>query len=310
VVEVVVNAVDLFAGLGGFTEGAERAGASVVWAANHWRAAVDIHAANHPRTQHECQDLQQADWTRVPTHDLLLASPACQGHSSARGKEKPHHDALRSTAWAVVSAAEACRPRALIVENVERFRKWALFPFWSLALQALGYRLSEHVIDAADCGVPQNRRRLFVVGLRNRKPMPALQPKAKHIPIGDVVRFDRGEWSPVDKPGRAPATLARVADGRRRYGAQFVMPYYSLGSGITGRPLDRPVGTITTISRWALVDHDRMRMLLVDELRAAMGFRADYVLPAVKREAEKMLGNAVAPPVAEFLVRRVAEAVA
>jgi DNA (cytosine-5)-methyltransferase 1 len=166
-----VNAVDLFAGAGGMTEGARMAGVPVVWAANHWRAAVDVHAANHPGTEHSCQDLQQADWSLVPRHDLMLAAPACQGHSSARGREKPHHDALRSTAWAVVAAAEVCTPRALIVENVERFRSWSLFGIWCLALQALGYRLSEHIIDAADCGTPQNRRRLFVIGLRNRKPM-------------------------------------------------------------------------------------------------------------------------------------------
>jgi len=80
-----MDAIDLFAGLGGFSEGAEQAGVRVVWAANHWPAAVQVHANNHPETEHVCQDLQQADWTQVPKHDLLLASPACQGHSRARG---------------------------------------------------------------------------------------------------------------------------------------------------------------------------------------------------------------------------------
>lgn len=74
------------------------AGAEVVWAANHWPVAVEWHAANHPDTVHACQDLHQADWRTVPPHDLLLASPACQGHAKARGKERPHHDAERSTA--------------------------------------------------------------------------------------------------------------------------------------------------------------------------------------------------------------------
>jgi len=81
-----IKAADLFAGLGGFTEGAEAAGVDVVWAANHWPQAVECHRRNHPRVEHLCQDLQQADWTTVPRHDLLLASPACQGHSKARGK--------------------------------------------------------------------------------------------------------------------------------------------------------------------------------------------------------------------------------
>ncbi|MFZ4626660.1 MAG: DNA cytosine methyltransferase, partial [Rhodoferax sp.] len=82
-----MHAIDLFAGAGGFSTGATMAGCSVVWAANHWQAAVTVHAANHPKTQHICQDLHQARWCDVPAHDLLLASPCCQGHSHARGKQ-------------------------------------------------------------------------------------------------------------------------------------------------------------------------------------------------------------------------------
>ena len=89
-----MRAIDLFAGLGGNSEGARQAGVKVGWAANHWQSAADVHADNHPDTQHACQDLHQADWTRVPTHDLLMASPACQGHTHARGKERPHRKAL------------------------------------------------------------------------------------------------------------------------------------------------------------------------------------------------------------------------
>ena len=73
----MIDTIDLFAGAGGFSEGARDAGCRVVWAANHWQAAVETHAANHPHTDHACQDLHQADWTAVPRHDLLLASPAC-----------------------------------------------------------------------------------------------------------------------------------------------------------------------------------------------------------------------------------------
>lgn len=69
------TAVDLFAGMGGWTTGARAAGVNVVWAANHWPTAVHWHAANHPETVHVCQDLQQANWSKVPWHNLLLASP-------------------------------------------------------------------------------------------------------------------------------------------------------------------------------------------------------------------------------------------
>lgn len=160
-----MKAVDLFAGAGGFTEGARMAGVEVAWAANHWPMAVAFHGRNHPGTEHSCQDLQQADWREVPDHDVLLASPACQGHSLARGKERPHHDALRSTAWAVVACAEYHRSRVVVVENVPEFRNWILYSSWLGAMYQLGYAVAPHLIDAADHGVPQHRKRLFLPGL-------------------------------------------------------------------------------------------------------------------------------------------------
>jgi DNA (cytosine-5)-methyltransferase 1 len=89
-----------------------------------------------------------------------------------------------------------------------------------------------------------------------------------------------------------------VANGRRQFGDRFVMPYYGGGSGLTGRSLARPIGTITTRDRWAVVDGDRMRMLTKDENRAAMSFRPNYVLPADHRLAVHVLGNAVPPKMA------------
>lgn len=294
----MTRAIDLFAGAGGFSTGAAMAGCEVVWAANHWQAAVSVHADNHPDTAHACQDLHQADWSEVPAHDLLLASPACQGHSKARGKERPHHDAQRSTAWAVVSAAEYHRPALVVVENVPEFAQWALFPAWCSAMQALGYALSPMILDAADHGVPQHRRRLFVVGTRSDHPISLVLPQRAHVGADCFVDFNAVRWSPIHRQGRSPRTLARIEAGRARFGRRFAMPYYASGSGLTGRCLTRPIGTITTIDRWAVVDHDRMRMLSTDECRQAMGFPQGYRLPERHRDAMHMLGNAVCPPVA------------
>ena len=300
-----MTAVDLFAGAGGLTEGARQAGIHVAWAANHSRAAVDTHAANHPETAHACQDLHQADWRHVPRHDLLLAAPCCQGHTRARGRNQPHHDASRSTAWAVVSCAEFHRPPVVVVENVPEFRDWLLFPAWRAAWEAMGYAMAPHLLDAADHDVPQHRRRLIIVLTRSRAPLRLSLPMRPHRPIAEVLDFGAGTWSPVERPGRAAATLARVAAGRRRHGERFVMPYYGSGSGQTGRSLARPIGTITTLARWAVVDGPRMRMLTVDETRAAMGFPPGYRLPANQRLANQMLGNAVPPPMARDVLAAV-----
>jgi DNA (cytosine-5)-methyltransferase 1 len=295
-----MKAIDLFAGAGGFSTGAAMAGCEVVWAANHWQAAVTIHADNHPSTAHACQDLHQADWSEVPAHDLLLASPACQGHSRARGKERPHHDAQRSTAWAVVSAAEYHRPACVVVENVPEFAKWALFPAWCSAMQALGYALSPMVLDAADHGVPQHRRRLFVVGTRSEHPITLRLPAREHVGAEHFIDLTAGKWAQVNRVGRSPATLARIRSGRAAHGSRFLTAYYGNEKG--GRSLARPVGTITTRDRWAVIDGERMRMLNVAECRLAMGFPGSYRLPARAKDAMHMLGNAVCPPVARDVI--------
>jgi len=303
-----MKAIDLFAGAGGFSTGARMAGIDVVWAANHWQAAVDTHAANHPGAQHLCQDLHQANWMDVPAHDLLMASPCCQGHSRARGKEcgNPQHDASRSTAWAVVSAAECHHPAFVIIENVPEFVQWSLYPAWRMAMEALGYCLSPHIVDAADHGVPQNRERLFIVGTRSQHPLMLQLPQREHVPVSSIIDFDDGKWSSVGKPGRAAATLERIENGRRQHGERFLTAYYGGERG--GRSISRPVGTITTRDRWAIVDGNRMRMLSKDECRAAMGFPDDYILPEQHRLAVHMLGNSVVPVVARDVIQAMLDA--
>jgi DNA (cytosine-5)-methyltransferase 1 len=303
-----MNAVDLFAGAGGFSTGATMAGCRVLWAANHWPAAVQWHAANHPGTTHACQDLQQADFHQAPAHDILLASPACQGHSSARGKDRPHHDAQRATAWAVITCAEVHKPAAAIVENVPEFTRWALYPAWCAAWHALGYALAPMVLDAADHGVPQHRRRLFVVATRSRHPVQLAMPQRAQRPAADAIDLAAGRWCAVNKPGRSPATLARIAAGRAALGPRFLAPYYGSGSGETGRSLQRPIGTLTTRARWAVVDGDRMRMVAASEGRALMGFPAGYRLPANEATAWHLLGNAVVPMVAADVIQALRQA--
>ena len=302
----MTTVIDLFAGLGGFSEGAKLAGMKPVWAGNHWKLACYYHGVNQGLTP-VCQDLQQADWREVPAHDGVLASPACQGHSPARGKEKPHHDALRSTAWAVVACAEYHRPAFIVVENVPEYLEWALYPSWCDALQRLGYSISPHIIDAADHGVPQNRERVFIVITRSKAPLVLTLPKVSHVAVASFIEWDKYTWSPVqtkrDGRPRAAATIARIKAGRAAgLGRRFVAPFYGEGSGETGRSIHRPIGALTTIDRWAVIDGDRMRMLQPLENLAIMSFKPETILPPVKRDAMKLIGNAVAPFVARDLL--------
>ncbi len=174
-------------------------------------------------------------------------------------------------------------------------------------MHALGYALQMMILDAADHGVAQNRLRLFIVGTRSKHPIELKLPSREHIGSASIIDINAGRWSFIDKSGRSGATMARVACGRIAHGSRFVMPYYGSGSGLTGRCMKRPLGTVTTRDRWAIVDGDRMRMLSTQECRRAMGFPDSYLLPNNHKEALHMLGNAVCPPVARDVINAIKE---
>ncbi len=303
---MTIRAIDLFAGAGGTSTGARAVGVRVVAAVDHWSVAVSTHALNHPEAMHVCQDIASVDPTSMPKHEVMLASPSCVGHSKARGGEKSHHDACRATADDVLRFAEANRPRAVVVENVPEMMQWARYRSWRMGWSDLGYRVSEQVIDAADAGVPQNRRRLFVVASLTRRPIAVPQPTRRHVTARECIDLDtsHGRWSPWSE--WCEKTRVRCVAGRARHGDAFVVAYY--GSNEVGRSLDRPIGTLTTVDRYAVVVGDLARMLTVDEMVRLSSFPADYVLTGTKRDRVKQLGNSVPPLLAAHVIGAVAEA--
>lgn len=300
----MLRVVDLFAGWGGFSVGAEQAGAEVVWAANHWPLAVEAHAQNHPRTTHVCQDLRQADWTKLPEYDVLLAAPACQGHSTAsQPKRRAYHDPRRATAFAVVAAADITEPAAIVVENVPAFRRWRQYKHWCAMLREIGYTLSEHRVRASHYGVPQRRDRLFVVGVLDDERKVRLPSTGEEPAFGPCVEWNAPGWRRVRS-----ATLKvreRIDKGRRNHGRTFLTQH------VTGHPgvsLDEPIRTITTQDQWALVDGDHYRPLTLRENARGMSFPDHYTWPktAKRRETITGIGNAVPPKVGEMMVSTIA----
>jgi DNA (cytosine-5)-methyltransferase 1 len=312
-----VIAVDLFAGFGGLSLGAEQAGARVAWAANHWPLAVAAHAAHHPTAIHVCQDLQQADFSELPAHDLLLAAPCCQGLSQAAQPSRArsrrvrrYHDSLRATPYAVAAAADYCRPRAIVVENVPDLLRWEAFGAWVGLLEAFGYRVQWRVLSASrHAKVPQRRDRVFVVAFRGRK-------RAAEARVLDVPARRRepafGPCIESDAPGvtwrrvadATPSVRARVAKGRRNHGRRFLTQH------VTGHPgvsLAEPIRTVTTKDQWALVDGAWYRPLTLRENARAMGFPDAWRWPvhATRRDVVQGLGNATPPPLARLVVARV-----
>ncbi len=137
---------------------------------------------------------------------------------------------------------------------------------------------------------------MVLVATRSKHPVHLRLEKQPRIPASDVIDFNAGKWSAVHKKGRSPATLRRVSRGRAEFGDRFLAPFYGSGSGLTGRSLHRPIGTLTTKARWAVVDGDRMRMVSVPEACRFTGLPEGYVVPKNVADANHMIGNAVPPP--------------
>jgi DNA (cytosine-5)-methyltransferase 1 len=310
-----LRALDIFAGAGGSSLGLRGAGVQSIAAVDSWELATRVYRDNFPNTTIINKDLRELSPRRLRTRigplEIIVASPECTHHTCARGSA-PRDEASRETALQVVRYAAVFKPRWIVIENVVHMRRWARHEEFKAELAALGYQVGEQVLDAAEFGVPQKRRRLFLMCDREG-------------PIGRVDATWTGSPPPVKRildpigtwattnlfsPSRARETLRRYHRGAAKLGGRkpFLIVYYGTDGGGGWQRLDRPLRTVTTLDRFGLVeptdDGVKFRMLQVPELRRAMGFPEDFKLSiGSRRDQIKVLGNAVCPPVMTAVVK-------
>lgn len=184
--------LDIFCGVGGTTEGANRVpGVEVKIAMNHWELAIATHAANHPHADHVIADISRSDPRHYPRTDFLLASPECTNHTGAKGKKRkglgqmdlwgnhkidPAEERSRATMWDVVRFAEHHRYQNVVVENVVEAYDWTLYPSWIDAMNRLGYDHKPVFLNSQFAGnVPQSRDRMYVVFWQRNQKAPNLE---------------------------------------------------------------------------------------------------------------------------------------
>jgi len=309
-----VRAFDMFCGGGGSSLGASLAGASIAGGVDLWKIATDAFKANFPHATVFNDDLRHSDPEKILKKtgpvDLLLSSPECTHHTCARGK-LPRSEESKNTAFQVIRFAQAFKPRWVVLENVVHMRPWARYPELKHGLKALGYFVREQVLDASQFGVPQRRRRLFLMADKIRMP-PEIVPFVDPFRFAQEVLDPPGTWpmKPLYDPRRAIGTLERATRAINFLGKDksFLIVYYGTDGAGGWQPLDAPLRTVTTIDRFALVEPrpngHMMRMLQPAEIRRAMGFPDNYIFPdATRRDRIKLLGNAVCPPVMTSILR-------
>lgn len=309
----MTRTLDIFCGGGGSSYGARNAGAEIVCGIDLCEVASATYEENFPTATTITKALENINPRRLHDSigdiDLLLASPECTNHTCAKGSA-PRSEKSRATAMQALRFAKEFRPRWLILENVVHMRPWSRYDELKEALEDLDYHLTEFVLDASEFGVAQNRRRLFVV-CDLEGPVTAIKrPRRKRKHVEDILD-PRGTWDTTRlfSPKRAKPTLERAERGFAELGkrASFLLVYYGTDGCGGWQRLDRPLRTVTTVDRFALVepgeDGHQMRMLQVPELRRAMGFKIDYIMNhGSRREQIKLLGNGVCPPVMEAIV--------
>lgn len=238
--------VDNFAGGGGASTGIEIAiGRSVDIAINHDPAAIAMHRANHPTTEHYTEDVWKVDPVEACAgRPVALAwfSPDCKHHSKAKGG-KPVSKKIRGLAWVAVKWAKAVKPRVIMLENVEEFQDWGrldeknrpdprykgeTFRRFVGQLEKLGYHVEYRLLRACDYGAPTIRKRFFLIARCDGQKIVWPEPTHAAPDSIEVRTGSKKPWVPVsevlDFSLPCPSIFASSEEIMEQYGIRAVRP--------------------------------------------------------------------------------------
>ena len=160
-----MRCVDLFSGCGGLSLGFTQAGHTIVSAFDNWDEAIEVYRANfkHPDVKLDLSDVDTAVKMISSLHpQMIIGGPPCQDFSSAgdRNEDKGRGDLTVDYAKIV----HGVRPEWFVMENVARITKTQKLVDAKEIFKDAGYGLTQMVLDASRCGVPQKRKRFILIG--------------------------------------------------------------------------------------------------------------------------------------------------
>lgn len=274
--------VDLFSGAGGLSLGCQQAGFSVVAAYDNWEAAVANYNANF---SHPClmRDLSDPDSiaAELLRHrpEMIVGGPPCTDFSSAGLRDEGTKASLTR---AFANTVAAVRPEWFVMENVERATHSQAYREARDVFAGAGYGLSENVLDASLCGVPQRRKRFFCVGRLGEKNGfldARLRDGIAAAPMS--LREYFGDELGVDHYYRHPRNYAR----RAVFSVDEPSP--------TIRGVNRPVPPRHVRHAGDTADPQTVAPLTLDQRARIQTFPRDFIWLGTKTDKEQMIGNAV-----------------
>lgn len=290
----VGRVVDLFAGVGGLSLGFEQAGFEVVAAYDSWEKACYVHAVNMDYPVHVF-DLSKENLAaeHIMKHrpNIITGGPPCQDFSSA-GKRKEKKNANLTQSFARIVSLVG--PEIFVMENVGRARMSSSYSKAREEFKKMGYGLTETVLDASLCGVPQKRKRFFCIG-------------ALDMPDGAFSTFF------MDMLAEKPMTVADYMGDE--IDTEF---YYRHPRNYSRRAIysvDEPSATIRGVNRPIPPNYpghhldsapiEESRPLTTFERSRIQTFPAAWTWVGNKTDVEQMIGNAVPVELGSFVANSI-----
>jgi len=157
--------VDLFSGCGGLTLGFQNQDFQVVASADNWKTAIDIYKKNfsHDIFPIDLSDIENSiEVFKDFEPDIIIGGPPCQDFSQA-GKRDENLGRGNLT-YSFARIIEQIKPQYFVMENVDQLVKKDVYKESIKLLKSIGYGITVQLLDASLCGVPQKRKRYFVIG--------------------------------------------------------------------------------------------------------------------------------------------------
>lgn len=294
----MMRAVDLFCGCGGLSLGFEKAGFEIVASYDNWAPAVATYSYNfkHPIFQMNIKDTAEiSKHIKDFSPDIIIGGPPCQDFSSAglRNEDNGRGDLTISYAEIV----SAIRPEWFVMENVSTITKTNKLAGAKEIFRASGYGLSEFILDASLCGVPQKRKRFFMIGRLGEgdnfiKEFISHRISTKSMTVRDYL----GDTLGRDFYYRHPRSYAR----RGIFSIDEPSP--------TIRGVNRPIPKGYRLHpNDPVTSLDGIKPLTTYERSLIQTFPADFIFSGNKSEVEQMIGNAVPVNLAYFVANAISD---